>query len=157
MSPDLWSDLVVLGDVALAMLLGGLIGLERETASKPAGFRTHTLLAGAATLLVALAGPLLADYETSQYADLVRADPNRIVEAVVTAIGFIGAGTIFRAGRGGSVEGLTTAASLLMAGAMGIAVALHRYLLAAVLTLLVLAVLRLLGLVDRLFQRRRER
>jgi putative Mg2+ transporter-C (MgtC) family protein len=138
---DQINQLNMIGNVALGMLLGGLIGLEREHAEKPAGFRTHMLVAGAATLLVVLANTIGIRFSNQNYAHALRFDPLYIIQAIVTGISFLGAGTIFRSGSGDEVKGLTTAASLLFAGAIGIAVALQQWLLASCLTLLVLVVL----------------
>jgi putative Mg2+ transporter-C (MgtC) family protein len=135
-----WPQLVVLGEVAAAMLLGGLIGYERETANKPAGFRTHMMLAGACALLVGLGGSML-DTFSRQHPDVISADPFRLVGGVVTALGFIGAGTIFRPD-GQRVEGLTTATSLLFSGGIGVCAALQQWWLAVGATLLALLVLR---------------
>ena len=90
-----WPQLVVLAEVAGAMLLGGMIGYERETANKPAGFRTHMMLAGACALLVGLGGAMLTGF-SALHPGVISADPFRLVGGVVTALGFIGAGTIFR-------------------------------------------------------------
>lgn len=134
-------QLEIIGEVALAMLLGGIIGMERERANKPAGFRTHMLVAGASALLVGLADALLQRYGGGGADGAVRSDPIRVVEAIITGISFLGAGTIFRRGEGRAVEGLTTAASLLLCGAIGIAVALRQFILAGGITALALAVL----------------
>lgn len=132
----------MLGEVALAMLLGGLIGVERELADKPAGFRTHMLVAGAAALLVGLSDALLHRFNVSS-GDGLRSDPIRIVEAIITGISFLGAGTIFRrTAEKEHVEGLTTAASILLSSAIGISVALRQFVLAIGVTLLALLVLR---------------
>lgn len=139
---DWESQLPIIGEVALAMLLGGAIGVEREIADKPAGFRTHMLVAGAAALLVGLSSALVLNFSADRANDLLRFDPIRVVEAIVTAVGFLGAGTIFRRGETNHVEGLTTAASILLAAAIGIAVALRQFALAAAVTVLVLLVLR---------------
>ncbi len=141
-----FSQLGILGEVALAMLLGGLIGFERELADKPAGFRTQMLVAGAAALLVGLGDALLARFATSQ---LVQSDPIRIVEAIVTGISFLGAGTIFRRSRSEQVEGLTTAASILLSAAVGISVALRQFTLAVGVTVLSLIVLRGLTIIEK--------
>ncbi len=122
------------------MLLGGLIGYERETANKPAGFRTHMMLAGACALLVGLGGSMLATF-SRLHPDVISADPFRLVGGVVTALGFIGAGTIFRP-EGQRVEGLTTATSLLFSGGIGVCAALQQWWLAVGATLLALVVLR---------------
>ena len=116
-----WPQLVVLSEVAAAMLLGGMIGYERETANKPAGFRTHMMLAGACALLVGLGDAMLATF-SHQHPGVISADPFRLVGGVVTALGFIGAGTIFRP-EGQRVEGLTTATSLLFSGGIGVCAA----------------------------------
>ena len=135
-----WPQFVVLAEVAGAMLLGGLIGYERETANKPAGFRTHMMVAGACALLVGLGASMLATF-TASHPDVISADPFRLVGGVVTALGFIGAGTIFRP-QGERVEGLTTATSLLFAGAIGVCAALQQWWLAVGATVLALVVLR---------------
>jgi putative Mg2+ transporter-C (MgtC) family protein len=151
-----YSQFEILAEVALAMLLGGLIGLEREIANKPAGFRTHMLVAGAAALLVGLGDALLLRFNIASN-EGIRSDPIRIVEAVVTGISFLGAGTIFRRSRSEQVEGLTTAASLLLSGAVGIAVALRQFVLAVGITLLALGVLRGLRYVEKMIERRVNR
>ncbi len=142
-----WPQLSVLAEVAAAMVLGGLIGYERETANKPAGFRTHMMLAGACALLVGLGGPMLSQFSAS-HPGVISADPFRLVGGVVTALGFIGAGTIFRP-HGERVEGLTTATSLLFAGAIGVCTALQQWWLAVGATLLALIVLRGLQALER--------
>ncbi|HEX8746766.1 MAG TPA: MgtC/SapB family protein [Pyrinomonadaceae bacterium] len=131
------------GEVALAMLLGGVIGVERELADKPAGFRTHMLVAGAAALLVGLGDALIHRFDASGMGDNLRSDPIRIVEAIITGISFLGAGTIFRrTDQKEHVEGLTTAASILMSSAIGISVALRQFVMAVGVTLLALLTLR---------------
>jgi putative Mg2+ transporter-C (MgtC) family protein len=152
---DWTPQLVIFANVALAILLGGLIGIEREIADKPAGFRTHMLVAGAAALLVGLANPLLDMVQARESTEFLRPDPIRIVEAIVAGISFLGAGTIIR-GRGEHVEGLTTAASILVCSAIGIAVAVSQYALAVGVTLLVLLVLRGAKPIERWLQRRRD-
>lgn len=131
----------ILLSVAFAAVLGGIIGAEREAADKPAGLRTHALLAIAACLLTQMADILIDHFATESAPSLLRADPIRVVEAIVTGTAFLGAGTIFRE-RGGGIEGLTTAASLLVVAAIGIAVALEQLVTACGGTVLVLIVLR---------------
>lgn len=144
-----WSQLGMLGEVGLAMVLGGLVGWEREAAAKPAGLRTQMLVAGAAALFVSLADVLLARYYGHTHAEMVRSDPIRVLEAIVTGVSFLGAGTIFRDSgsrkEGEQIKGLTTAASLLMSAGIGVAVGLAQFVLAigiVVLNLLVLFGLR---------------
>jgi putative Mg2+ transporter-C (MgtC) family protein len=138
----------VLGEVALAMLLGGLIGIEREIADKPAGFRTHMLVAGSAALLVGLGHFLLEAFLIDVENQGIRSDPMRIVEAIVTGVSFLGAGTIFR-GQDPEVRGLTTAASILLSSAVGICVALAEFALAIGVTALAVLVLRGLKFLER--------
>jgi putative Mg2+ transporter-C (MgtC) family protein len=147
---DVSLQLQIIGEVALAMLLGGLIGLEREAANRPAGFRTHMLVAGAAALFVGLGDVLVAHFSTSKLAPLIRSDPYRIIGAIVTGISFLGAGTIFRRHQSEHIEGLTTAASILLASAVGISsIALRQIVLALGVTALVLFVLRGMRFIER--------
>ncbi len=145
------AQLGVLLTTAYAMALGGLIGWERELKQRPAGFRTHMLLSGAAALLVGLGDLLAVHFSSEDYRELVRVDPIRLIEAVVAAVGFLGAGAIFRRGGGDAdhVTGLTTAASMLMVAAIGIAAGLGSYVLALGATLLTLAVLLVLNWIEK--------
>lgn len=143
--------------VIFGMFLGGLIGLEREFADKPAGLRTHMLVAGASTLLVVLGDVMITNYSGSAYVNAIRADPIRIMEAIITGISFLGAGTIIFRSRDETVEGLTTAASILFAAAIGITVALHRYILAAILTIIAIVILFGLGYIEQFIKRLRKR
>lgn len=143
MEADL-TELQVFLRVLLAMGLSAVIGLERELAGKPAGLRTYMLVGGASTLFVLLGDMIVTQFQTFEADSLIRSDPIRIFEAIVVGISFLGAGTIFRR-QDDTVEGLTTAASLLFVAAIGIAVALERTLLAVALTtalLFVSAILR---------------
>jgi putative Mg2+ transporter-C (MgtC) family protein len=143
------AQLAILAEVLLAMLLGGIIGIERTAANKPAGFRTHMLVAGAAALLVGLSDALVHRFTTGAYVDLIESDPIRVIQAVIAGISFLGAGTIFRHPKKQHVEGLTTAASLLLSGAIGISVALRQFVLAVAVTVLTLAVLRGVDFIER--------
>lgn len=138
----------ILAEVALAMLLGGVIGLERETANKPAGFRTHMLVAGSAALLVGIAFTLVDRSVQTAWTEAVTADPIRILQAIIIGVSFLGAGTIYRGQQPQDIQGLTTAASLLMSSGIGIAVALGQLVLAVGITVLVALVLRLIGRVE---------
>lgn len=145
------AQLAVLLSTAYGMALGGVIGWERELKDRPAGFRTHMLVAGAAALLVGLGDLLAVHFSAEDYRELVRVDPIRLIEAVVAAVGFLGAGAIFRRG-GRAVSGLTTAASLLMVAVIGIAAGLGTYVLALGATVLTLAVLLVLKLLEKNIQ-----
>ncbi len=121
----------------VAAVLGGVIGLEREKQEKAAGFRTHILVCIGSCLLM-----LTSMHIFDIYKGITAVDPARIAAQVVTGVGFLGAGTIirFRA----SVKGLTTAASLWVIAAVGLAVGSGFYLAAvvtAVISLLSLLVL----------------
>jgi putative Mg2+ transporter-C (MgtC) family protein len=131
-------QLQVLGIVIFAAILGGITGLERELAEKPAGLRTHMVVASTAALLISLANVIVPNLDLQD--SLIRIDPVRMIEAIVTGITFLGAGTIIRDRSG--IEGLTTAASLLFVAALGITVALSQFALAIALTLLNLIILR---------------
>lgn len=141
-------QLLLIGQMTFAALLGGVVGFERELANRPAGLRTHMLLAAAVALLVGLTD-LLAEHFTSEHGQRVAVDPVRIIEAVVTAVAFLGAGTIFRRSSKDAVAGLTTAASMLMVAVVAIAVGLNQYILGVGATLLSLLVLRLLYVFER--------
>ena len=144
-----FGQLEMLISVSIATVLGGIVGLEREFAHKPAGVRTHALWAAAACLLVVLTDAIIAHFATESAPSLLRADPVRIIEAIVTGTAFLGAGTIFRHGTE-KVEGLTTAASLLLVAGIGVAVGLKQVLLAVLVTALALLLLRVVGII---FQR----
>lgn len=121
----------------LALILGGLVGYEREQANRPAGFRTHILVSlGSALVMV------MAEYMTRYYHTL-DIDPTRLGAQVITGIGFLGAGTIIR--NGSSVRGLTTAASIWMVSCIGLAAGTGFYfgaLLATAFTFLTLISLK---------------
>jgi putative Mg2+ transporter-C (MgtC) family protein len=124
---------MMLGRMCVAFLVGALIGMERERLQRPAGLRTH--------MLVALASALFAMISIT--AAGANNDPGRIAAQVVTGIGFLGAGTIMR--HGSTVKGLTTAASLWTAAALGLAAGFGWYLAAstgAVMAFLALTVVK---------------
>lgn len=128
--------LIVIG----AALLGSIIGFEREIRRKPAGLRTHGLVAASSALLVLL-GPELVDlYAKDKPAEALRIDPISILQAIIVGISFIGAGTVLKDPEGKTVHNLTTAASILFAATIGIGVATGLYYLAvgAVLSLLLI-------------------
>jgi putative Mg2+ transporter-C (MgtC) family protein len=148
-------QLQILAYVGMAMLLGAAIGLEREIEDKPAGLRTHMLVAGAAALLVALSDIVVKRFNVDLGNELVRSDPIRIIEAVITGVSFLGAGTIIRSSTR-HVEGLTTAASILFAAAVGMCVALSQLVLAVGATVLVLVTLRGVGRVEKWREQRQR-
>ncbi len=143
------NELEAVGAAAYAMLLGGIIGYERELKNRPAGFRTHMLVAGAAALLMAMSHLALQDPPEADSRIRLSADPLRLVEAVISGVAFIGAGTIFARKTGQQIAGITTAASLLMVSVIGLITGVGHFLLATAATLLTLVVLTALNLVER--------
>ena len=132
--PELsWIEVVV--RIALAAALGGAIGLERELRDREAGLRTHMLVAVGSALFTMVSAYAWADWSFSNREGLVF-DPTRIAAQVVTGIGFLGAGAIIRQGL--SVKGLTTAATLWVVAAIGMASGVGYYEAAFVTTALVL-------------------
>lgn len=118
--------------LVLAAVLGGLIGLERESLNKAAGFRTHTLVCLGSCLIMITSIEMSTTFGAG-------ADPARLAAQVVSGIGFLGAGTILHSGFG--VRGLTTAASLWVVAAIGLAIGSGRYITAMVTTVIVIVVL----------------
>lgn len=121
-----------------ALFAGGIIGLERSYHGRPAGFRTHALVCLASSLL------MMITYYQWQWlpdvpVDTIRADPTRMAQGIMTGIGFLGAGVIFKEGL--SVRGLTTAASIWITAAIGILIGIGFYLPAIIATVLTIGVL----------------
>lgn len=135
------------GEVVVRMLiaaaLGGLIGLERELRDQPAGFRTHILVAVGSCLFALVSAFGFEEFVGRPSTQAVRADVTRISSQIVVGIGFLGGGTILR--HGANIRGLTTAASLWVTAAVGLAVAMGFYggaITAAVLAVVSLAILK---------------
>jgi putative Mg2+ transporter-C (MgtC) family protein len=132
--PEL-SSLEIVARVVLAATLGGAIGLERELREREAGLRTHLLVAVGAALFTLVSAYAWTDWHFSNREGIVF-DPTRIAAQVVSGIGFLGAGAIIRQGL--SVRGLTTAATLWVVAAIGMASGVGYYEAAVVTTALVL-------------------
>ena len=124
-----------------AALLGGLVGAEREWVGKAAGLRTHMLVSLGAALFV------LAPAE----AGLGEGDRSRIIQGIAAGIGFIGAGTILKRADREEIQGLTTAASIWLTAAIGVAVAVGRIWLPVVCVVCALLILYVLGAIERKF------
>ena len=118
----------------LAIIFGGLIGLQRERHERPAGLRTHALVCLGSTVFT------IVSYMGFSWIEV--ADPSRIAAGIVTGIGFIGAGAIFR--QGTLVKGVTTAASIWISAAIGLALGTRLYYLAIIVTILGLLILSFL-------------
>jgi len=130
--------------VGIAAVLGGLIGVERDLADKPVGIRTLMIVAGTSALLMLLGLQFSDPYAVPGNAPDMHIDPLRVIQSIVLGIGFICAGTIIRQRQGTHVEGLTTAATILLTSAVGICTALGQIILAGSTT--ILAILILVGL-----------
>ncbi len=146
---DEFSDLPDVGTVTrislrllLAAILGGVIGFEREQQGKSAGLRTHMLVALGAALFVLI----------PQQAGVSDADLTRVLQGLVTGIGFLGAGTIIKGTGPEEVKGLTTAAGIWLTAAIGVAAGMGREATAVLSTFLVLVILSSVLRVARLFE-----
>ena len=132
--PDVRQMVSLVSRLLTAMILGALVGAQRESIGKPAGLRTHMLVAMGSALFV------LAPLEAGMELDGI----SRVIQGIVTGIGFIGAGAILKLQEKREIEGLTTAAGIWMTAAIGIAVGLGRWglaLVSAVLTWITLSVI----------------
>ncbi len=148
----------ILWQVALAALLGSVIGAEREFFGKAAGLRTHMMVAAASALFLRLGTIIVSEFAVHADGGIVSADPIRVIQAIVTGISFLGAGTIVFHRKRGAVEGLTTAASILLVSAIGMTVAMGQIILATGVTFGALLVLIGIGyLEDTLIRNRRGR
>lgn len=133
------SDLMTIINLSIAFILGGAIGWLREKEGKTAGLRTHILVSVGAALFMMISGEMMLKSGG--------ADPGRIAAQVVTGIGFLGAGCIIQAG--GSVRGITTAASIWITAAIGMACGLSYYVGALTATIIAILTLQLLREVEK--------
>ena len=129
---------IVVSRIVAALLIGAMIGFERSFHGRPAGFRTHSLVCVASTLLM-LVTVYQSEWMTAVPLDAIRTDPTRMAQGIMTGIGFLGAGVIFKEGL--TVRGLTTAASIWVTAAIGILVGIGFYVPAAVGTAATIIVL----------------
>ena len=127
----------------VAMIFGAVIGIQRERAGKPAGLRTHMMVALGAAVFVIASG------EFGMNPDSI----SRVIQGLVTGIGFLGAGAILKLYEKRAVEGLTTAAGIWMTAALGVAVGLGRFGLALVATLLAWMTLSVVRQVEHILNR----
>jgi putative Mg2+ transporter-C (MgtC) family protein len=127
-----------------ALVFGGVIGWERERRDRPAGLRTHILVAMASALFAILALEIASGVDVDN--DALRVDPTRVVEAVTAGVAFLAAGAIIQSG--GKVKGLTTGAGMWMAGALGVACGLGHIVLSLILTIAAVVVLSLLRQIE---------
>lgn len=149
---DIFAQLIIFSKILLAAILGGAIGYERELKDKPAGLRTHMLVAAASSAIMLIGGNILIGYHDN---DQIIADPIRIIQAIILGIGFIGGGLVTT--EGGEVKNLTTAASILFIAIVGISVALDQFIIALLLTALSLFInSSLYRLENRIHDKRNE-
>ena len=130
---DILQQYIVVIDAAIAAVLGSIIGWERDRAGKSAGPRTMALVGSASAAVVAIGAVLDINADFG--------DPTRAMHAVITGIGFLGAGLIFT-NRSGGTQGVTTAATVFATAAMGVAVGLGFQVAGLGLTIIILAILR---------------
>lgn len=124
--------------IVLAVLLGGLVGMQREQAGKPAGVRTHMLVClGTAVVVLACAG-MGMQYDAQ----------SRVIQGIVTGIGFIGAGSILKLSEERDIQGLTTAAGLWMTAAIGIACGVGTLGIAIISAVVTVILLALAGIIE---------
>lgn len=138
----------ILFPLVTATILGGLVGLEREMSGQWAGFRTHILVAlGAATFV--LVGVSISGEQSEGL--------SRVIQGVAAGIGFLGAGSILKLTSAEKIKGLTTAGSIWVAAAVGVAAGTKMYALATTGTIFLLFVLKALSLVEKRFVSQKTR
>jgi len=142
--PDSWE---VLLRICVAAILAGLVGLERETARRPAGFRTHILVSVSSCLV--MIGNL---YAFELFKNQANMDPMRLGAQVISGIGFLGAGTILK--EGATIRGLTTAASLWSVACIGLVCGLGFYVGAVFATIFVLISLIALNRIENMINKK---
>ena len=130
---DIWQQLSVILDGAMAAILGSIIGWERDRAGKSAGPRTMALVGSAAATVVAIGAILDVNAKFG--------DPTRALHAIITGIGFLGAGLIFT-DKSGGIQGVTTAATIFATAAVGVCVVLGFQVVGVGFTIIILTVLR---------------
>lgn len=119
---DINVELIIVSKLIVSFLLGGFIGLDREKHGRDAGIRTYAAVCIGATLFTAVAAHLVNDV----------AAPSRIIANIVTGVGFLGAGIIYRNNSAGTSHGLTTAATVWCTAAVGVAIGLNMFIIAIV-------------------------
>lgn len=145
--PDIGHATQIIVRLSIAAVLGGLLGYERERAGKAAGLRTHMLVAIGAALYVLI----------PQQAGVTPVEMTRVLQGLVAGVGFLGAGAILKNADEGQVEGLTTAASIWLTAAIGIAAGMGREASAVLSAVLALFILTALPRIVDLFESRRTR
>jgi len=145
------SDWDVLVRILVAAALGGIVGIERELRDQPAGFRTHMLVSLGACLFTLVGAFGFQGLTGDQSVPAVNADVTRVASQVVVGIGFLGGGAILR--HGSTIRGLTTAASLWVTAAVGLAVGMGFYFGATAVAIVAVVALAGLKPIERRFLR----
>src|SRR3954449_5983924 len=138
--------LIVVARIGAAVVIGGIIGLERSLHGRPAGFRTHSLVCVASALLM-LVTVYQGEWMTAVPLDSIRTDPTRMAQGIMTGIGFLGAGVIFKEGL--TIRGLTTSASIWVTAALGILVGIGFYLPAVAGTVAAILILSFFRVIEQ--------
>jgi len=141
MELTLIQNLNIFLQLAVAALLGGVIGIERSVAHKTAGMRTYALVSMSAALFI-----VISNVVTSQYIGITNFDPLRVASQVVVGIGFIGAGLIIF--KRSKLRGLTTAAGLWMAAGIGMAVGYELYAIAVFVSALTIFIFTIMWAIE---------
>ena len=144
-------EIEIIFQLILAVILGGLIGLDRERKKQNAGLRTYSLVCLGAALFTIIAFFISQKFKGEAGIDI---DPSRVIQAVAIGIGFLGAGVIIH--RGLHVEGLTTAAALWIAAAVGVGVGSGLYIIAVFVTLITVGILTGIKPIEKVFDRSDE-
>ena len=140
-SIDIWLQLSVIIDARIAGVLGSLMGWERDRAGKSAGPRTMALVGSASAAIVAIGAVVGAQAQFG--------DPTRALHAIITGIGFLGAGLIFTDKHSTGIQGVTTAATVFSTAAVGVSVGLGFQIVGAGLTLIILIILRSTQVIEK--------
>lgn len=143
--------LEILGQIFLAIVFGGIIGLEREHKGKEAGLQTYSLVCLGSCLFTILSAALFFNFSDNQNLSF---DPSRVIQAIAIGMGFIGAGAIFQEKE--RIRGITTAAGLWVTAAIGIAVGIKYYSFAFFATLGVLLILFIFGEIEKQFLKQKN-
>jgi putative Mg2+ transporter-C (MgtC) family protein len=146
------------GGVAIRVLiaagLGAAIGLERELRDQPAGLRTHMLVALGSCLFTLVSAYGFHEFTAASSTQAVRADVTRVASQIVVGIGFLGGGAILR--HGGTIRGLTTAATLWLVAAIGLAAGVGFYSSALIVTAVAIVALEGLKPLEKMLDRKQE-
>lgn len=140
-----------LGRLVLALVLGGMVGIERERKNQPAGFRTHVVLCVGSALMMLTSIHMAEEFNSGEPGTQRVTDPSRIAAQVVSGVGFLGGGAILRMGV--TIRGLTTAASLWSTSGIGLAAGCGYYYGAVLMTVLMLTTLSVLSSLENLLFR----